>query len=141
MKPLAWAKRRKSANVTAQSFWVHKRREVEQKSTRRLDKNELGRLIATLRRQDLAKLRQIAAAFAAEKNQKPVSAFGRRSNNEYLGRFKVLLTHVIEPIPSEWQREDAIRGLEWLRRLLEIEEADRKEQRQGNDSLMSWLFS
>ncbi|MEW6448342.1 MAG: hypothetical protein AB1426_09680 [Bacillota bacterium] len=141
MKPLAWAKKRKSARITAQSFWARVRGNPEPRTTSRLDKNELGKLIATLRRQDLARLRQIAAALAAEEDQNPVSAFGRRSNNEYLGRFKVLLNHVIETIPPEWQDKDAIRGLEWLRRLLEIEEADRRGQRQGNDSLISWLFS
>lgn len=137
MDPLDWAKQCKQAAITRQFY----RRGPNIRQTEELDDNELGKYIATLRQQGSQQLRQVADGLACQNtNQEPMVAFGRRSGNEYLGRFKVLQKHIVHQLPPNWDDEDTTRGLRWLKRLLDIEDSDRKQRRQGQDKLLHWLL-
>lgn len=136
MNPFDWAKKRKQAPIVVQSY----RRRQQIRQTRDFDDNELGKYIVTLHHKNLQQLRRVADGLAREDgNQEPVSAFGKRSGNEYLGRFKVLRTHITSQLPTSWNDKETVRGLRWLKRLLDIEESDRKQRRQGQDNLLNWL--
>jgi hypothetical protein len=129
MEPLEWAKQRKRAAVTQQSY--RRRRDLRQ--TPNLDANELGKYISTLRQRGGQQLQQVANGLAGEnKEYEPLGAFGRRSGNEYLGRLKVLQEHLVRQLPPTWDKADTLRGLRWFKRLLDIEDADRK--------LLRWLL-
>ena len=138
MNPLEWAKDRERQPVRSQEYRQRPSRKCpngRRKETNELDDNELGKILSTLRKQDMEELVGIIEGLTStDEVGQPYSGFARRGNNKWLGIYRVLERHVVRPLgSSKMEKEDKIRALQWLVRLRTI-----KKQ---HESLHMWVLS
>lgn len=134
--PLQWAKERKPAPAPQRRSWERH----QGRPPVRLDANELGKFIATLRRRKALGLRDVAAVLAAvDDHRQPLSPFGWRSGGNYLRRYQALKDQVVDATPPDAEEVEALRAMRWLARLLAIENAEARARRSACPSLRDWL--